>query len=69
LRCGRAADADVEISRGQPQLPFLRLQQHIRENRQRGARAHDVLHGLQTFEKFVFANAKFHTGAGLRVDE
>ena len=60
LRFEAAAHADVEIGRGQVDFVAVGLQQDVRKNRQRRARADDVLNLLQTFEQFFFRDAKFH---------
>ena len=66
LRFETAAHADVEIGRGQVHLIAVGLQQDVGKNRQRRARADDVLNLLQTFEKLFFRNAKFHeNGCGI----
>ena len=60
LGFGDAADADIEVGGRQVQSGSISLQEHIREDRQGRASAHDVLHDLQTFEELLFADAKFH---------
>ena len=60
LRFEASAHADIEIGRGQVNFIAIRLQQDIGKNRQRRARADDVLNLLQTFEEFFFRDAKFH---------
>ena len=57
-----AAHADVEVGRRQANFTAVGLQKDVGKNRQRGARADDVLNLLQTFEKLFFRNAKFHEG-------
>jgi hypothetical protein len=54
------AHADVEVGRRQVHFVAARLQQHIRENRQRRAGADHVLHLLQSLEQFLFRDAEFH---------
>ena len=60
LRFETPAHTDVEIGRGEANLVAVRLQQNVGKNRQRRARADDVLNLLQTFEKLFFGDAKFH---------
>ena len=62
LRFEAAAHADIEIGRRQANFTPVGLQEDVGKNRQRGARADDVLNLLQTFEKLFFRNAKFHEG-------
>ena len=63
VRLETSAHADVQIGRGQMDFVAFGLQQDVGKNRQRRARADDVLHLLQTFEQLFFRDAKFHDGA------
>ena len=69
LRLDGTADADIEVGRGEANLAAVRLQEDVRKNRQRRACADHVLDGLQTFEELLFADAKFHEGTELGLDE
>ena len=60
LRFETSAHADVEIGRRQANFAAVRLQENVGKNRQRRARADDVLNLLQTFEQLFFRDAEFH---------
>ncbi len=60
FRFETAAHAHIQIGGGEMDFVAFRLQKHVRQNRQRGAGADDVLHLLQSFEQFLFRDAEFH---------
>ena len=60
LRRHRHPRADLQIGRGQAHAVACRLEQHVREDRQRLPRLDDVLNHLEAFEERVAVNYYFH---------
>ena len=53
-------DAHVQIGRSKTHLTVTCLKKDVRQDRQSGSCADDVLDSLQTCEELLFADAKFH---------
>ena len=64
FRLDLSSDADVEVGGGELELAVARFEQDVREDRQGGARADDVLDLLQPFEELVLRDLKLHSGSG-----
>jgi len=64
LRLKTSAYANVQIGRRQMDFAAIGLQKHVRQNRERGSGANDILDLLQTFEQFFFRYAEFHRKSG-----
>ena len=57
-----SANADIEIRGREMHFAVGGLEQDVGKNRQRRARADDILDLLQTFEQLFFRDAKLHEG-------
>lgn len=62
VRLETSTHAHVEVGGGEVDFVAFGLQENVRKNRQRRARADHVLNLLQTFEQFFFRGAEFHDG-------
>ena len=60
LRGDRDACSDLEVRRGDAHCLAVALEEDVRQNRERLARLHDVLHHLQALEKRVTVDYDFH---------
>src|SRR5207253_9845922 len=62
FRFKTSANTDIEISGRKMHFAVGGLEQDVGKNRQRRARADDILDLLQTFEQLFFGDAKLHEG-------
>ena len=60
FRFKTSTNANVQVCRRQLNFAIACLQQDVGKNRQRGARANDILDLLQTFEELFFCSTELH---------